>query len=331
MWRKNMSKLKTISKALVLLRYGVFFKGITYALKKDKKYKELNPVEYLNWAGSHRLNYKVDVLNPRSMNEKINWLKLFYRNPLWYEVTDKLKAKEYAVEVLKEAGIERPEQYLPKTYQVVKQCSELNLEALPNKFVLKTNNDSGSVFICEKGKTNFEEIFKKLDISVKHQYSSGNYEWIYDKIENHIFAEEYLEPFEGNDLFDYKMQIFNDKFGYCLLCSNRAKNIKMDFFDENYNHLPISKGAGHNKKNEAVYDKPKQWEEMLKISKILGKQFPLLRVDFYNTSEGIKLGELTLFGGSGFSFFHPKQYDFFFGSMIELPKPNFNLDLFGKK
>ena len=168
-------------------------------------------------------------------------------------------------------------------------------------------------------------------LKFRFQYSSGNYEWIYDKIENHIFAEEYLEPFEGNDLFDYKMQMFNDKFGYCLLCSNRAKNIKMDFFDENYNHLPISKGAGHNKKNEAVYDKPKQWEEMLKISKILGKQFPLLRVDFYNTSEGIKLGELTLFGGSGFSFFHPKQYDFIFGSMIELPKPNFNLDFLGEK
>ena len=331
MWRKKMSKINAFSQVAVMLKAGVFLRGIPYILFKDKKYKQLDPVDYLNWAGTHRTNYKFDVVHPRTMGEKINWLKLFYRNPLWYEITDKIKAKEFIIKYLRDAKIANPERYVVKTYQVVKLTSELDLGKLPNKFVLKTNNDSGSVFICEKGKTNFEEVFKKLDIAVNRQYSSGNYEWIYDKIESRIFAEEYLTPFEGNDLFDYKIQTYNGKFGYCLLCSNRYANVKMDLFDSDFNNLDIINSSPHNKKNKLIFNKPKQWDEMKHICQLLGKDFPTLRVDCYNTSEGIKIGELTLFDGSGFSFFYPKKYDFIFGSMIELPEPNFNLDLLGKK
>lgn len=308
----------------MLVSSGLFFKSINYKIQKKRKYEKLDIVDYLNWAGNNRLNYKFDVRNPRTFNEKINWLKVFYRNELWYKVSDKLGAKDFIKEKF---GNEVADKVLPITYQKAADVTAIDLEKLPNKFVLKTNNDSGSVFVCEKDKTNFEEVFSKIGRALSRKYSSGNYEWIYDRVEPLVFAEELLEPDPIHDeLYDYKLQYINGKLAYILVCSNRFEDFHQNLFDRNFNDLGIVK-SHFPSKDPKVYLKPSSLDSMLDLGDKIASMFCQVRIDFYHTKNGFKIGEITLLGGSGFSFFQDSKWDYYFGDQFALPDPNYNLDL----
>ena len=304
---------KRLSKFKKLIKTNTLFNYIVYKMcHKRWRKKYTNDIDYENKINSCLLKYKFDLRNPRTFNEYICWLKHFYHNDLWCQCADKLGCKDF----LKEIGLEK---YIPKTYGIYASSKEINLDKLPDKFVLKTNHDSGSVFVCDKNTTDFKDVFNKLDKALIRKYTSiddfHNYEWVYKNIDPKIFAEELLYPNESNDLLDYKFFTFNGdvKFGYVM--SNRNKDVRLDvFMADNFN---IIKCQHVYLKSKSKLIKPSNYDEMINICKKIGKYFNFVRIDFYNTNKGIKIGELTFFPTSGHGKFTPNEYDFEFGKYFD--------------
>lgn len=256
-------------------------------------------------------NYKFNYENPRSFNEYLIWIKLNYNNDLWKKCADKLKCKEFLIE----NGFEK---YVPKTLGIYKQSSEINLEKLPQKFVLKTNHDSGSVFICNKDKTDFNSVFSKLDKSLKNNYSSSSLEWFYEDITPTIFAEEMLEPSieSYNDLVDYKLFVFSGKYKFGFVASNRNIDVKFDLFENGFEIVKCEYIHLRSPKKKRIL-KPSNFEELKELAEKVGQHFDFVRVDMFNTKKGPMIGELTFTSMSGFGQFTKKKYDFKYGEYFK--------------
>lgn len=273
---------------------------------------ELDEISLTNKVHSKCLHYKFNLNNPRSFNEYLCWLKFNYHNDLWCRCADKIEVKQF----LKEIGLEK---YVPKTLTVYNCSKEINLDNLPNKFVLKTNHDSGSIYMCDKGHSDFTQIFNSLDKSLKRNYSSKdiNHEWVYENIIPKIFAEEILIPESGNDLIDYKFFCFNGKPKFGFIGQERAKNIKFTvFYPEPFALTKIRYIYLRPKKKNRPH-KPKCYDEMLDVVKKVASHFSFVRVDMYATSQGPRIGELTFFSQSGNGKFTPTKYDFMFGEYFK--------------
>lgn len=297
---------KIISQCIFYIRNHTLLKIIAYKLlyswRKDASKKQGHKIKAV-------FRYPVDLENPRSFNEYILWLKRNYRNNQWKECADKLKCKDF----LKRNGFEK---YLPKTLAIYDSSSQIDLSNLPNKFVLKTNHDCGSVYICEKGKTNFGKVFKSIDKSLKQSYYSESDEWVYEDIEPKIYAEEYLEPKNGKDLNDFKLFTFDGKYRFGYYSANRSKDVRFQLFENDfdivncdYSHLRPGK--------KYTISKPDEFPELVRLAEQVGQHFNFVRVDLYLTTQGIKLGELTFLAMSGFGQFIDYQYDFKYGKCFE--------------
>lgn len=299
---------KTFNDLLFNIHNKTLFRVIFYALfyknMKDKKKRHEKKTKLF-------FNYKFNYLEPHSFNEYLIWIKLYYRNDLWKLCADKLKCKEFLIE----NGFEK---YVPKTLGVYNSSKDIKLDDLPQKFVLKTNHDSGSVFICDKSKTDFSSVFKRLDSSIKNNYSASSLEWFYDDIKPLIFAEELLTPSieTPNDLIDYKFFVFSGRFRFGFAAVNRSVAPRFNLFENDfkmvnceYIHLKSPK------KKQPV--KPSSFDELKDLAEKIGKHFDFVRVDLYNTNEGPKIGELTFTSMSGFGQFTKKEYDFKYGEYFK--------------
>ncbi len=299
---------KKSSRFLFLISSHTLWKTIVGKIKKVWTKPVAKTAADINYLQKYNMNYKFDCEHPVTYNEKICWLKVYYRNDLWKKCADKLGSKEF----LKEQGLE---QYIVKTLGIYKDSSEINLNELPDKFVLKANHDSGSVFICEKGKTNFDEVFAKLDKAIKNTYADNWLEWVYEDIKPVIFAEELLEPIEGvNELADYKLNFFNGKFGCGYVAQNRSVDVRFWVFEGNFKIQKV-KYIHPNPKQPAPY--PPHYDEMISIGSKLSKILDFVRVDYYETSQGLRIGELTFLPGSGNGVFSKKKYDYKYGKCFD--------------
>ncbi|MDY4935564.1 MAG: ATP-grasp fold amidoligase family protein [Candidatus Enteromonas sp.] len=301
---KMSSKIKMLLKGHNLIRYSLFI------LFRKKIIKRVNPCRFESLSMHAHLNYKPDLEKPKSFNERITYLKLYYKNNLWKQCADKLGSKKY----LKSIGLEK---YLPKTYAVYSNSNDINEKELPNKYVLKTNNDCGSVFIKNRDDINLDKIKKALNNSLRKNYVSSTNEWVYEDIEPKIFVEELLIPESGNDLIDYKFFTFNGEIVFINVISNRDYDVKNFSVDENYNLLPFIRCYFLPKK---IMPAPKCFEEMKMIVKNIAKNFDFVRVDMYATKDGPRIGELTFFPSSGKGIFIPKKYDFQYGKYFDKTK-----------
>ena len=261
-----------------------------------------------NQAAKYVFNYKYDCRKPRTFNEYLGWLKFNYTNDLWKKCTDKLGAKQF----LNEIGLSN---YVPKTLAVYRDSSEINLCDLPDKFVLKTNHDSGSVYLCNKNNTDFKTVFSKLDASLKRRYNS-NGEWTYFDIQPVIFAEEILEPTGGTDLIDYKFFVYNGKFRWGFTGQNRNTDCRFIVFEKKFEIQDVDYIYPRPNKNHFPI-KPIHFNEMVRIAEEIGKYFWFVRVDLYETNKGIMVGELTFFSQSGLGPFTSKKYDLKYGKLFE--------------
>ena len=194
-------------------------------------------------------------------------MKYNYRNNLWKEVADKLGGKEY----LKKLGYEK---YLPKVYGIYSSSKEIDLDKLPNQFILKTNHDSGSVFACEKGKTDFQKVFEKLDKSMERKYSQTNEEWVYEDIKPAIFAEELLSQADGGEIIDYKFFVYNGKFKWGFACLNRNVDAHFVVFEDNF-EIQDTDYIYIRPKKKDYPKKPNDFDLMVKIAEDIGKNFPV--------------------------------------------------------
>ena len=259
---------------------------------------------------------ELDLINPKSFNQKIQWLKLYDRNPKYTKLVDKYEVK-FIVDRILGTGYTFP------TIGVWSHFSDIDFNGLPNEFVLKCTHDSGSVVIV-KNKELFskEEAKEKLEISLKRNFFYAGREWPYKNVRPRIIAEEYLEDvsnLEYTDLPDYKFMCFGGKVKCIFTCTERFSKtgVKVTFFDTDWKVMPFER---HYPKSTYQISKPKNYEKMLELAEKLATGIPFVRVDFYEVGEKIYFGEMTFYPGCGFEEFSPKDWDYTLGKWIELAK-----------
>lgn len=250
-----------------------------------------------------------NLKNPTTFNEKIQWLKLYDRKPEYTKMVDKLAVRDIIKEKI-------GEEYLIPLLGSWKNANDINFDSLPDQFVLKCNHDSGSVIIC-RDKKNFNKntACKILNKRLKESGFDYGREWPYKNVTPYIIAEKYMVDESNEELSDYKFFCFNGQPIYMFIATDRFKDTKFDFFDMEFNHLDIINGHSNSGK---LFEKPKGFESMKELAKILSEDLPHVRIDFYNINGQIFFGEITFFHYSGFTPFEPEKWDYELGSKIKM-------------
>lgn len=270
----------------------------------DKQYLKI-----MYWAIMHK---KLNLKNPQTFNEKLQWLKLYDRNPEYIRMVDKYEAKKYVAEKI-------GEEYIIPTLGVWDSFDDIDFTTLSNQFVLKTTHDSGSIIICkDKNSFDYEQAKKSLANSLQRDYYLEHREWPYKNVKRRIIAEKFMVDESGYELKDYKLMCFNGKVNCSFVCSERysSDSLKVTFFDKEWNVLPFER---HYPKSKTPINKPQNYEKMVELAEKLSKNIPFVRVDFYEVEGKIYFGEITFYPGSGFEEFNPDSTDTELGKLIELP------------
>jgi hypothetical protein len=200
---------------------------------------------------------------------------------------------------------------------VYKSFDEINFDILPEQFVLKCTHDSGGLIICkDKENLDVKAAKRKIEKSLKKNYYYATREWPYKNIKPRIICEKYMVDESGTGLKDYKFLCFHGVPKALLVVSNREISTKSDFFDLNFNQLPVR----HHYENARNIEKPKGFEEMVELAKKLSKGIIHVRTDFYDIHGKIYFGEMTFYQFGGFRRFEPQKYDMIFGRWIKLPR-----------
>lgn len=258
------------------------------------------------------MDYKLNLDNPRTFNEKLQWIKLNDHNPLYTELVDKCRVKQYVTE---KVGSE----YVIPLLGQWDNVDEIEWEKLPNQFVIKCSHDCGSMVLCkDKSALDVEAAKKNLRSCLKRNYYWESREWPYKNVKPQIFAEAYMED-EHGELRDYKWFCFDGEPKVMFVASDRQKNgeeTKFDFYDENFNHLPITNGHPN---SSTFIEKPKGFDLMKELASKLSKGLPEVRMDFYDVNGKVYFGEFTFFHWGGLMPFEPKEWDLKMGDWIKLP------------
>lgn len=256
-----------------------------------------------------RMGKKLNIKNPITYNEKIQWLKLNDRNPLYTKLVDKYEVKQYVSEKISSNII------IP-TLGVWNSVDEIDFDSLPNQFVLKCTHDSGGLVICkDKSKLNIPETKKILNRCLKKNYYGQNREWPYKNVIPRIIAEKFIVDESGTELKDYKFFCFNGKPLFMFIATDRPHDTRFDFYDMEFNHLPFTNGHENSEKN---LTKPKSFNEMIQLAQEISKDFVHVRVDFYDVNGTVYFGEITFYHWSGMKPFVPEEWDYKFGEFIDL-------------
>ena len=287
-----------------------------YALGYDmiKKCPHLMPDKfYISVLWKMVMGYELDWEHPKTYNEKLQWLKLHDRNPLYTTMVDKYRAKQWVADKI-------GKQYVIPTLAVYNSVDEINLDELPDQFVLKCNHDSGSVVICkDKASFDLDAAKCKLGAAMKKNFYWEAREWPYKNVKRCVFAEAYLDGFNKEGLPDYKFFTFNGEPKFLYITSGResADGLKEDFFDLEGNHLPFNQEGFVNASQTPSL--PSNFEKMIEFSRTLAKGTTHLRVDFFEINQDLYQGELTFFDGGGFSPFYPNEWNRITGDWVVLP------------
>ena len=255
-----------------------------------------------------------DLKDPKTYNEKLNWLKLHDHNPLYNTLVDKYEVKEY---VAKRIG----DQFIIPTLGVWNSFDEIDFDKLPEQFVLKCTHDSeGLVIVRDKSKLDKATAKQKIEAALKQNFYFIGREWPYKDIKPRVIAEQYMEDHVDGELRDYKFFCFDGEPKAMFVASDRVSDhVKFDYFDLDFQHLDIKQKYPH----ALVFPrKPDTFNQMIEFSKVLSKGFPHVRVDFYEVDGHLYFGELTFYHFSGFMPFEPDQWDRIFGDWIKLPQSN---------
>lgn len=308
------SKIKTQLKNKFPFLYDMHVEHKTkQEYKKRVKMCNESPEKLIRYVYEEILQTS-DSLNlnePSTFHEKINWLKLYWYDERAIICSDKYRVREYVKS-------KRLDFLLNELYAVYDSVEEIDLSKLPKKFILKATHDSGHNVICN-GKENFNFGLAKRQLKwwleIDYAYVSG--EWPYHTEHPRIICEKLLEDHTVGEIVDYKLFCFNGEPYVFFFASDRKHHAKADFYDLNWNkqdyrwlYEPSSK----------VFPKPKCLNEMIEYARILSEGFPFVRVDFYEVEGKVYFGELTFFHGGGVGWFEPKEMDMVFGNMITLPE-----------
>ena len=278
------------------------------------KRRILAPEDYIGKLFYARMGYPLDLENPRTYSEKLQWLKLYWHDPRLTRLVDKYAVKEYV-------GGRIGQQYVIPTIGVWDSPKDIDWESLPDQFVLKCTHDSGGIVICEdKSMFDIKQSLRCLSKSFKRNYYYMGYEWPYKNVTPRVIAEPYLKDNGTGELRDYKFFCFDGQVKALFVATDRNQpgvDVKFDFFDADYNHLPFRQG---HENAASIPDRPARFDEMKGIASALSEGFPHVRVDLYEINGRVLFGELTFFHHGGWTRFDPPEWDYVFGEWLILPK-----------
>ncbi|MBO6125093.1 MAG: glycosyl transferase [Bacteroidaceae bacterium] len=255
----------------------------------------------------------LNLKNPTTFNEKLQWLKLHDRQPLYSQLVDKYAVKQIVSERI-------GEKYVIPLLGVWENPEDINWESLPNEFVLKTTNGGGNtgVVICEDKTTidkrkAIERLQNSLNIDIYLLFR----EWPYKNIKGKIIAEELIKSKE-EEIRDYKFYCFHGEPQFVAVASERfsGKGPYFDYFDMKGNKLLLEQGGKNNPNTPKL---PLNYSEMQMVAKKLSQGIPHVRLDLFSVNGKIYFGEYTFFDASGLDNFHPKKWDRVFGDYLILP------------
>lgn len=294
---------------------SVIFKNpklIVVGIIANKYFKWMSDEYFIKLVYYCRMGNKLNLSNPKTFNEKIQWLKLYDHNPKYIYLVDKYEVRSYVRNII-------GEEYLIPLLGVYEKFDEIDFEKLPEQFVIKSTHDSGGVFICTS-----KLLFKRnkaksiINRSLKHNYYYKGREWPYKYVKPRIICEKLMVDESGKDLKDYKIFCFNGEPKIIQVDFDRFINHKRNFYDTKWNYIPLTL---HYQTDSLVsIKKPSQLDDMLNIARKLSVDFPHVRVDLYSISNRIYFGELTFLHGSGYEKFEPELYNELFGNWLTLSR-----------
>ena len=287
---------------------------------------------YINWLFNRDNIYKNELKNwwfkikkkplnidePKTFNEKIQWLKLYDTTPIKTYLSDKYLVRKWVKDKI-------GEEYLIPLLGVYNKFEDIDFENLPSKFVIKCNHGSGyNIIVKDKSKLNLTEVKTKVDNWMNENYAFKNgLELQYRDIYHLIIIEEYMDDGTG-DLRDYKFHCFNGNPKLIWIDSDRHTDHKRNLYDLNWNQLPYK--VNHHYLTFPSPNKPKSLEKMLELSSILSEGFIYARIDLYDINEKIYFGEITFTSSSGTEEIIPKKFERKLASYIKLSKICYNID-----
>ena len=281
-------------------------------LSKLGFYKKMDDRKYLEKKYYYKTGKKLNLDNPKTFNEKLQWLKLYDRKDIYTTMVDKYEAKRYVAKII-------GKQYIIPTLGVYDKFDEIDFDKLPNQFVIKCTHDSGGLVIC-KDKTRFDKktAKKKISKNLKRNYFYSGREWPYKNVKPRIVVEKYMEDKNSNTMRDYKFFCFNGRPEIMYLSEGLEdhRTARMSFYDMDMKITNCRRSDY--KPLDYEPEKPKNFEKMKEFSAILSKGIPHLRVDWYEINGKLYFGELTFSTASGFIPFNSETWNKRLGGLIDL-------------
>ncbi len=261
-----------------------------------------------------KLGQKCDLKNPKTFDEKLNWLKLHDRRQEYSMMADKYAVREYIKDKI-------GEEYLILLLGVWDKPEEIDFDSLPKQFVLKCTHDSASVIICRDKDDpvvfNRIEAVKRLNDSLNTNYFYQSREWPYKDIQPKVIAEKYMTDESDVELKDYKFYCFDGEVKLIQVDFGRFTHHERNLYDTAWNY--IDKQIEYPKNPEHQIEKPRQLDKMIELAQILSKGIPSVRIDFYSIEDKVYFGEITFYQEAGYAHFDPEEYALELGGYIRLP------------
>ncbi len=266
---------------------------------------------YLKIIAPMHTGKKLDLENPQTFTEKLQWLKLHNRKDVYTRMVDKYESANYLRETVGEG-------YSIPRLGVWEHFDDIDFDALPDQFVLKCTHDSRSVVICrDKSTFDRKKARASLERHLKRNLYYGSREWPYKNVPPRIMAEQLLVDESGTELKDYKVLCFNGRAEYVLVDFARFTAHRSNYYDRNFQPAPFGDGYNPADFNRKI-KKPKMLDEMFRLAEQLSKDIPFLRVDFYSVYDKLYIGELTFFHNAGFARITPDQWEYKLGQLMDL-------------
>jgi hypothetical protein len=260
------------------------------------------------------MHKKLNIKNPKTFNEKLQWLKLYNRDPAYTMMADKYEVRKFITSKIGRNIL------VPLVGGPWRKFEDIDFDLLPNQFVLKCTHDSGGVVICkDKNRFDIKAAKEKINICLNRNYYWFGREWPYKNIKPQIIAENFFIDDSNIELKDYKIMVFNGKAKCSFTVSNRflGEKFNVTFFDLNWNRLPFTRSYPA---SSIPIVKPYCYNEMIKYAEIISEGIPFARIDFYEIAGKVYFGEITFFPGGGMESFEPEEWDYELGSWLTLPE-----------
>ena len=260
---------------------------------------------------------KLNLKKPQRFTEKLQWYKVYYRDPIMKQCVDKYEVRKY----VEECGLGS---ILNECYGVYSSPDEIDFGKLPDSFVLKDTLGGGGnsvIIVPDKSKLIVEQAKQQMAQWVAESTSAKHpgREWVYDGMPHRIIAEKYISSNpETGGLIDYKFFCFGGRVAYLYVMGNRKNGLKVGIYDREFRKLDAY--ISYDEKMETEAKKPENFEEMCEIAEKLSAKFPHARIDLFDQNGVITFGEITFFSGSGYTCFDPDDFDFQLGEFFQIPQ-----------